>query len=360
MTVRVELQPKGMAFTRLAIALALAKGKEGPARHIAANRWGEESPTARLLKAAPAGEGINGFLTKTAVAGGTTASANWASDLVSAEQARSEFFSLVRERSLIGRIPGFRRIPLETRLVTEASGFSAAWVAEGAAVPLSSATYEDNGRLPRLKVSALAVFSDELLESIDPAAELFIRDGLVNAVVEAIDSSLLDPANSGTAGVKPASVSNGAPAISSTGDGLQDVRNLIDAFPPTGDLSRAVLIGAPVTFAAIHDPIFLPGLGVRGGEAMGVPAIPSNQAGDDLILLDPGSIALGEDAMELRASNEATIEMSDAPTNNATTPTATSQVSLWQCDSTAILCTKYLNFSVQQPAVSVVTGVAGS
>jgi hypothetical protein len=64
--------------------------------------------------------------------------------------------------------------------------------------------------------------------------------------------------------------------------------------------------------------------------------------------------------MELRASNEATIEMSDAPTQNATTPTATTQTSLWQCDSTAILCNKFLNWSVQQPAVSLVTGVAGS
>jgi hypothetical protein len=360
MTVRADYLPKGIQFTRLAIALALAKGKEGPARNIAANRWGEESQPARLLKSVDPAQGINGLLTKSAVVAGSTASANWASDLVSAEQARSEFFSLVRERSLLGRLPGLRRIPLETRLVTEASGFSAAWVAEGAAVPLSAATYEDNGRLPRLKVSALAVFSDELLESLDPAAELFIRDGLVSAVVEAIDLSLVDPANSGTANVKPASITNGVTGISSTGDGLQDVRNLVDAFPLTGDLSRAVLIGAPVTFAAMHDPVFLPGLGVRGGEAMGIPAIPSNQAGDDLILVDPGSVALGEDAMELRASNEATIEMSDAPTQNATTPTATTQTSLWQCDSTAILCNKFLNWSVQQPAVSLVTGVAGS
>jgi hypothetical protein len=353
---KVDLLPKGMLFTRLAIAMACAKGKDERAAAIAANRWGDESAPARLLKGGVMG--LNEMLTKAAVAAGTRVSGNWAADLVSADGGRSEFFSLVRQQSILGRVPGFRRVPLNTRLVSEASGFSAAWVGEGKAVPVSHATYSDDGTLPPLKVSALGVFSDELLESVDPAAEMLIRDGLVDACARAIDTTFLDPANAGTSGVEPASVTNGVSAVPSSGDGLQDVRNLIDGF--AGDLSRAVLIGTPATFATLHDPVILPSLGIRGGEAIGIPAIPSNHAGDDLILIDPGGIALGEGGAELKVSTEGSIQMSDAPTNDAVTPAATTLVSLWQCNSAAIMAERYINWQVEQPSVAVVTGVATS
>ena len=353
---KVDYLPKGIAFTRLAIALALAKDNGGDtARRIAANRWGEDSPTFKMLSKAGAG-GINALLTKAAVPAGSTTSANWASELHSAISARTEFFALVRERSLIGRIEGLRRIPLRTRIVTEASGFGAAWVGEGAAVPVSDALYEEGDPLPALKVSSLAIFTNELLTSLDPAAELLIRDGMVKAAVEAIDLSFLDPTNSGVANVKPASITNGVTAENSTDDGLQDVRNLVDHF--TGDLEQAIIIGTPQTFAKLHDPIMVPGIGVRGGEVLGIPALPSKQAGDDLILVDPTGIAIGEGEMELRVATQASIQMADNPTMNAVEPTGAATVSLWQCNSTAIMAEKYLNWEVARPgSVAVVTGI---
>lgn len=343
-----NIKPKGIDFVRMAIALAEANGKEAAAERIAARRWGEDSVASRIFKSGFAYE----LMTKGPVAGGTTGS--WAAELASAESAAAEFFSLVRQRSIIGRIDGLRRVPLQTRLVNAATGFQAYWVGEGAAVPVSSASYNENSLPPR-KLAALTVVSEELLLSADPAAETFIRDDLANACVATLNSAFLDPANSGTSDVKPASVSNGAPSLPATGDGLADIRLLIDIFP--GDLERAVLVGSPATFAALHDPLILPGLGIRGGEAIGIPAIPATDAGDNLILIDPDGIALGEAGMALRVSKEATISMLDNPTNNSVTPTATNLVSLYQCDSIAILAEKVINFLEVRPSVAVLTGI---
>jgi hypothetical protein len=353
--VRSDILPKGLSFTRLAIAMALAKGKDEAAKHIASRRWGEDSVPAKILK----GGAYEVFdsVAKAAVEGGARVSGNWAAEIVSAESAMSEFFGLVRQRSLIGKIEGLRRIPLRTRLVTAATGFAAAWVGEGQAVPLSKASY-DEANLPPRKLSALAVFSNELLNSADPAAEMTIRNDLVNAVVDALNASFIDPTNAGVADVEPASITHGVTDIPATGDGLADIRNLIDTFP--GDLDRAILIGSPLSFAGLHDPNVLPNLGVRGGDAIGIPAIASTAAGDTLTLLDPDGIAIGEAEMALKVSTQGTIEMSDAPTQDSTTPTPVNQVSLWSTDSTAIMAEKIINWEVARPSVSVLTGMAES
>jgi hypothetical protein len=339
----------------MAIAMALSKGRDEAASHIAKLRWGEDSVTAKVLSAGASQ--VFEMVAKAAVAGGTTATGSWAAEIVSAESAATEFFSVVRQRSLIGRIEGLRRIPLRTRLVTAASGFAAAWVGEGKAVPLSAATYDED-TLPPRKLAALCVVSNELLESADPAAEQMIRNDLIAACVDALNQSFIDPANAGVSDVEPASITNGVTAIPATGDGLTDIRNLIDTFP--GDLERAILIGSPLSFAGLHDPNVLPGLGVRGGEAIGIPAIAATAAGDTLVLLDPDGIALGEAEMALKVSTQGTIEMSDAPTQDAVTPTAVNQVSLWQSDATAIMAEKVIAWKVARPSVSLVTGVAES
>lgn len=355
MTVKAEYLPKGLQFTRIAIAMALGKDSDEAAKAIASRRWGENSVPAKVLKGGAflAFEGV----AKAAVAGGATVSGNWAAEIVSAESAATEFFSLVRERSLIGKIEGLRRIPLRTRLVTAATGFAAAWVGEGQAVPVSSSTYSED-TLPPRKLSALTVISNELLESLDPAAELLIRNDLVNANVEALNTSFIDPANAGVADVEPASITNGISAIPSSGDGLTDIREMVNVFP--GDIGRAVLIGSPSSLAALHDPIYLPNIGVRGGEALGMPVVAAEAAGDALIMVDPDGIALGEAEMALKVSTQGTIEMSDAPTQEATTPTAAQQVSLWQTNSTAIMSEKVINWEIARPAVALVTGVATS
>lgn len=350
----LQTPAKGLAFVRLAIAMTMGNDDAGSAAPIAAKRWGADSPAARILKA---GGPAMLLIAKGNVPAGGTASGNWAEELALFEGAAAEFFALVRERSLLGRIPGLRRVPMRTRMVSAATGTTAAWVGEGLAVPVSNASY-DESNLPPRKVAALAVVTEELARSSDPAAELVVRNDMVDAIAAAIDLTFIDPSNGGTPGVKPASVTNGAPSIAASGDGLQDIRELVAQFP--GDLQRAILIGSPATFAVLSDPLLLPTLGVRGGSALGVPAVPSKAAGTTLALIDPDGIALAEGGMELKTSREADIEMKSDPAGSAITPTGAQMVSLWQTNSIGILAHKTINWAAARAAVQTVTGMAGS
>lgn len=345
---------KASAFVRIAIANALAKS-EGEVEYVARSKFGDESLACRIAQQG----GLQMLaVAKAEVAAGATVSGSWAEILAETERAATEFFALVRERSLLGRITGLRRVPLRTRLMGVASGFAAHWVGEGKAVPVSAAIFDETA-IARRKVAALTVVTDELLESADPMAEITIRDDLVGAVVEAINASLIDPANNGTAGVEPASITNGVPSVAATGDGLADIRQLIDIFP--GDLERAVLIGSPNSFAAMHDPLVLPGLGVRGGNALGIPAIASTAAGSTLALVDPDGIAWGGADTEIRTSREATIEMLDSALTGdsfgVVPPTAASTVSLWQTNSSALVAEQHVNWEAARPSVATLTGV---
>lgn len=356
MTRIVHLNPtaKGLAFTRLAITAALTKSDtfDGMSA-VALPRFGEDSLAYRIGKAG----GVETLATiKAEVAAGSTISGTWASLLVEAESATAEFFGLVRERSVLGRLP-LRSIPLRTRMIGAATGFSAAWLGEGKSAPVSSAIFNQE-QLDPLKVGTLTVITDELLRSVDPAAETTIRDDMVGAIAEAINASFLDPLNAGEAEVEPASITYDAPSVAATGDGLADLRLLIDAYP--GDLETAVLVGSGKSFAAMHDPVALPGLGVRGGQALGIPAIPTKAAGDTVTLLDPAGIAWGAGSTDIRTSSEATIEMTDEPTQDSTVPTGAQQVSLFQTNATALLATTAINWKAVRPAAAVLEGVPQS
>jgi hypothetical protein len=352
----IRLQPaiKGIGFVRLAIAMALGGDDPEVAAKIARKKWGEDAGPTTILKA---GGPTELLLQKAEIPAGSTVSGTWAEPLTLFEGAAVEFFALVREASLIGRLPGLRRVPLRTRLVSAATGINAAWVGEGSAVPMGSATYGEDNIEPR-KVAALAVITEELASSSDPSAEITIRNDMVAAIAEAIDATFIDPANAGTPGIKPASVTNGAPSIGASGDGAADIRELIAGFP--GDLERAILVGSPATFAVLSDPFLFPRLGVRGGEALGIPAVPSKAAGATLALIDPSGIAFGEAEMNLRTSRQASVEMLDNPTNSGVEPTATTLVSLWQTNSIGILVEKTIAWEVPRPSLTVLTGMAPS
>ena len=360
------MQPKGMDFVRLAIAMALGKDGVKQAGILATQRWGEDSMPARIMKAG----GPALLATKAEVPAGATGGANWAAELIDLESASTEFFALVRERSLIGRIEGLRRIPLRTRLVNAVSGFSAAWVGEGKAKPVSSATYDEN-TLPSRKIVSLAVVTNELIESADPAAEQLIHTDMVNAMVAALDQSFIDPVNTGEAGVEPAAVTNGAASedVVGTGD-VDDFRQSISYLAGQfgGDLTRAVLIGRPELFVHIaNQPFRFPSLGARGGELVGIPAfatkaLPIVGGLQQLVLLDADSIAIGEGEMDLRVSRQGTIEMLDSSLTGDSVGvvpgTAASTVSLFQTNSTAILYEKRINWQVARPGgVAVLTGL---
>jgi hypothetical protein len=91
----VSSVPKGLDFTRVAIAKALNPNSDDEAIRFAESRWGERSRATLATKASVVG-------LYTAGDGGD--------QMVGDERASAEFFDLVRAQSIIGRL-NVRRIP---------------------------------------------------------------------------------------------------------------------------------------------------------------------------------------------------------------------------------------------------------
>ncbi|ANK84169.1 phage capsid family protein [Rhizobium sp. N1314] len=325
----VSLAPRGSTFVRCAMALALAKGDMVHAAEIAAGRWGLMSPAARVAKAAVEAGQLGG------------GSGTWGSELAAdLATATVEFFQLVAERSIVGRMAGLRRMPLLTRSISVVGGSTAHWVGEGKPKPVSALVFGD-ALLPSRKIIALCVCTRELLESSDPAAEGVIKTDLVRAVADALDSAFIDPSNAGIADVVPASITNSVTQSA-------DLEALVSDF--AGDLSAAVFVMNPATAVSLSSAD-RPNIGARGGELSGVPVITSrNVAEGNIVLADPTGIALGEGSADLRVTTEATVEMLDnGLTQDATEGTGTSLVSLWQTNAAGLLAERAINWAVARP-----------
>ena len=131
--------------------------------------------------------------------------------MVSDEGASAEFFDLVRAKSIIGRLP-LRRIAFYTRTLSMDEGARVAWRDEGAAYTTSPLKLTNQTGLAPFEVGALIVVTARCWKMTASRRRLIVRDQLVKALAVAVDRDSSTLTNSGTAGVKPASVTSGAAA----------------------------------------------------------------------------------------------------------------------------------------------------
>jgi HK97 family phage major capsid protein len=332
----VPTLPRGRSFTRLVIARQLAKQTNADTRLKLIERFGDGH-----------------WITRAAVSGleeGQIAAAN----------ARDEFFALITDASIVGRLNGRRDVSFNVRNIAMTSGSRGYWVGEARPIPLSKPALTGES-LERRKVAAIVVLTREAME--DPRSEGRVQADLQRAAVAAWDEAFIAADNDGIADTMPPGVTNGISAIVSSGDPAADLRALIENFD--GDLSAAYLVSDGKTLAAMslwrdaagNSPF--PDLGARGGLASGIPALasrssPRDSSGGQLALIDPTSIAVGLEGMEVTESRSATLLMSDDPESVP----ATERVSLFQEDAVAMKVVLYSNWSRQR--VGAVTLVSGA
>jgi HK97 family phage major capsid protein len=374
-----EKLEKGIAFARLVKSLGAAKGDMSRAIRIAANRYGEDSDAVGTLKAIDLRGGdalaFGGMeaMQKTAVTAGSVVSGNWASDLVLTEGgAFADFAEYLRPETIVGKL-NLRRVPFDTALGISTSAGAGYWVGEGQAKPLTSFNF-DKTTLTPLKCANIVVLTQELLMRESANAETMVRDEMRNALVSLIDTAFIDPANSGTSNVKPASVANGAPHSAATGTGdaddvRTDLRSLINEFIAAnqqgGDIvlvMRATdALGAGMMVNALGQPEF-PNISMGGGSLFPGLSVVTSQTvpSGTVIALQPSEIFLADDGgFKVDVSTEASLQMLDNPTNASADGTATSVVSMFQTNSVAFLCERIINWKKRRStAVAYLTGVA--
>lgn len=314
----ISLSPGGRDFVRAAIAHALADNPS-EATAYARSRWGES------------------FIQRSAVQGAEDA------DLAPNSSARSEFFARAVERSVLGRLPGLRRVSNNVRHYKPSAAAVSSWVGQSKAIPCSRSTLAGFVLTSKM-AGTIQLFSKESLR--DPRAENWIEAELTRACVDALNGAALDPNNVGDDST-PASITNGAPTVTSSGDPHADIGDLIANF--AGDLTTSAFITDPVTAGrlALHRDTSgvsaFPDAGVNGGSILGVPLFtsrhaPHDSSGGSIILADGSSIAAYLEDVSLQKTDEALIELDDDPQGEADVPTAASAtlIPVWQIEAVAV------------------------
>lgn len=323
---------KALPYTRALIAKALS----GEIESFALQRWGVEGPA--VIKAAV----------------GAVTSAD------TGNEAAAEFFNLVREASLIGRLSGLRPVPWHVRMLAMTAGATGYWVAEHALIPLSKSTLA-GAILTPLKVAIITTATRESLQAGGPVAEAGLQRDLVRAIAAGVDSSFIDAGNAGVSGVRPASVSHGAPQVAATGDPQADLAALVEAFG--GDLAASYFITDPLTatqLALARDAtgaFLFPDCGPRGGTLLGLPLLTTRGSprGSDgqIALIDPTIVAHNMEDLGIVPSDEAMLLASDDPENDS----EPIRISLFQSDTIAFKAVVRTNWRRQQATgVAVLTG----
>ena len=328
---------KGIAFARFAGIVASAKGNISNAMDIAKDRFPTEKPLHDILKMI--GTRGHEWVSKAAVAVGTSVDSDYAAPLVNYTVMVNDFLEYLRPQTIIGRIPNLRQVPFNIRVPRQTGGGSAAWVGEGAPKPATALAF-DFVELKYLKLATIAVITEELARFSSPSAETIIRDTLARAIVQQMDADFVDPANAGTANVKPASITNGVSAIPSTGNTEAEIRiDIGNIFAPfiAANLTPAngVWIMSATTALALSlvlndaGTAAFPTISMAGGTFFGMPVVVSEAVGNIVILANASDILLADDGqVTIDVSREASVQMDDAPTNPVVA--ATVLVSLWQ------------------------------
>jgi HK97 family phage major capsid protein len=361
---RFATQEKGLHLTRYISALSQSVLSDAPGR--------VRRDAASIARAQfPESPSVAWALEKSAVGAGTPSGDGWADDLVVGELA-DDFVEAVRAISVIDRLQGVRRVPFESRIPKETTaGFTGGWRnGYGGALPNMKLAL-DTLALPRLAVGGLTVVTEELARLTRPAHAIMLRDLLVNGLASYLDQQFLDPRVTASAGVNPASITNGSDEITSTGATaaaiLTDLKNMIAAIDtnliaPVWVMRRVDAVHL-ATLETSGGSMAFPDIHALGGRLIGIPVITSSAIPGDagspvtdryVVLLDASGVLLADEGggAEISVSRVTTLEMSDAPTSSAASGSASSQVSMMQTHSAAVKAMRPMNWAKAQSGCS--------
>jgi HK97 family phage major capsid protein len=370
--VRVEVRdqlPKGVRFARYAMCMAAARGNRQDALDIAKRRYPNEEDLQMVIKEA--------------VGAHHSDNADYGAALVPTQLYEGDFIDYLRPQTILGKfgqggVPALRSVPFNVSIPRQLSGGGAYWTGEGVGKGLTQFTF-DRVTLRFTKIANIAVLTDEIVRFSSPNAEILVRDQLAQALVHTLDADFIDPTNSGTTDVKPASITSGATTAASGGVQADDVREdvtwamtqFIEAnIAPTSGvwiMEATTALNLSLMRNPLGQPEY-PTISMTGGTFVGLPVIVSEHVPTGIVaLVNASDIYLADDGqVKIDASREASLAMDSAPamdvgTGSPSTPTAASVVSMFQTNSVAIRAERYVNWMRRRDeSVAYLTGVAWS
>lgn len=366
--VKTVMDPS-IGFARVAMCIAAAKGSISDAIRIAEHHYANEPDIISAVK--------------TAVGAATTG--NNQGPAVQYTDYAQGFIDYLRAKTILdkfgtGIYPALRRVPFNTRVSTQTAGATAGWVGEGKPKPLSKGTFGTT-TLDFSKIAVICALTKEEVRFGVAGAEAKVRDDMSRAVAGGIDLAFIDPANAGSANVKPAAITYNVAASAVTGTtpaaAVLDIANMIGTMLAAGIQASSLVLIMTQTIAlklslarnSLGNRLN-PDLTLQGGYLEGIPVIVSQAVStlgsptanmvvavnaEDVFLADDGNVAID-------ASEQASLQMDDAPgTQDGTTGTGTSLVSLWQTNMLGLRAEREIAWKVTRTAaVQYLSGVAYS
>jgi len=191
-----------------------------------------------------------------------------------------------------------------------------------------------NHHLETVRAASLMVATRELVENITPAGQMLFNKLLTEAVSKVVDAKFLDlMLSTGVAQLE---------ASGSSEDHVEfDLRRLLLAVNGSSAARYYFVCGVDAAKRAASFPKTFPAMSASGGEMLNTTALVSSGIDPDTIaLIDASGIAADLDTIELKASEQASIEMRDNPAQDATTGAASNNlVSMFQSNTVALMST---------------------
>ena len=306
----------GDLYLRAISARFQAYARGMPVEAVLAERYPDHEPTA--------------IVTRAAIAGATTTTTGWASELV--QLAQGEFINSLMPNQVFPKLaamgtslnfgPNAGAIKIPSRATTPSIGGS--FVAESAPIPVRRLGTTSITLYPH-KVGGISVFSREIAAYSNPDIETLIRSSIVADTQINIDALLLD--NVAVSTTRPAGLTNGVSTLTATAGGgyaafLGDLNELTAPFYAANAGRNLALLMNP---AQRNQLMFAPGpAGAPFGwstqftDMFTVIASTSVTAGA-VYMIDAADFVSVTGAPEFEVSEVATIHMEDTtPLNIAT------------------------------------------
>jgi HK97 family phage major capsid protein/HK97 family phage prohead protease len=348
-TVRVTSNvPPGTAFVRYAMATLASKGDSMRALQIA-ERWKHETPEVELL-------------IKAAVAPADTVNPAWAGSLVQVQNATNEFIELLRPATLLGKIPGLRKIPFNTSVPVQTAGGVYGWVGQGAMKPVTKLAFTTVA-LQFSKAAGIIFFTEEVARFSSPDIESIVRRDMIAGIARFLDQQFIDPAVAEVANVSPGSITNGLTPTTSSQDPLTDLYTIISALtgnnvPLAGTtiiMSETNALVAALKRDANGNRLF-PTMSAAGGTMEGIAVVTSQTANGWVIGVQPDLVLYADDGqVAIDVSREASIVADSAPV----APPTGIVTSLWQNNLIGLRAERWINWNrALSVGVELITGAA--
>ena len=203
------------------------------------------------------------------------------------------------------------------------------------------------GILEPSSVGGILAMSNSFIDTGGQAAVDFMERLLLAVLGEAIDEFFVSALIDSSTPNQPASGTTPAAALADLRFMLGSVfkgQRGFNGFWIVGS-SALVALSTLGAGAAVAAPLLFPGLGVAGGDLLGLPAFCSTGIADDsIVLVDGSQVGMGFENVSFGASTSAAFEMSDTPAQDATAGTGVSMVSMFAADSAALRVTARVGF----------------